>query len=228
MVHRVGNPTRRAAHTARAPLVNRAETPPFNPPPFIERCLPCRPPSPPPPPAQDMTTLSYLNEPSVLWNLKQRYRTDDIYTYTASILIAVNPFAPMPHLYGLHMMEQYRGLPLGELSPHVYAIADEAYRQMRRERKSQSILVRKGEGRDRSLRGGAGWLMWGCPGHNWACLPAQQELAAASPPAPRPHDPMTTCLPCRATGERRVRRGQDGDEQAADAVPGVDGGVQAG
>lgn len=89
-----------------------------------------------------MTTLAYLNEPSVLWNLKARYQTDDIYTYTGSILIAVNPFAPMPHLYGLHMMEQYRGMVLGELSPHVYAIADESYRQMRREGKSQSILVR--------------------------------------------------------------------------------------
>jgi myosin-5 len=89
-----------------------------------------------------MTTMSYLNEPSVLWNLKVRYRTDDIYTYTGSILIAVNPFAAMPHLYGLHMMEQYRGLVLGELSPHVYAIADESYRQMRKDNKSQSILVR--------------------------------------------------------------------------------------
>lgn len=71
-----------------------------------------------------------------------RYQHDDIYTYTGSILIAVNPFASMPHLYGLHMMEQYRGRNLGELSPHVYAIADSAYRQMRREKKSQSILVR--------------------------------------------------------------------------------------
>ena len=86
--------------------------------------------------------MSYLNEPSVLWNLKVRYRTDDIYTYTGSILIAVNPFAAMPHLYGLHMMEQYKGLVLGELSPHVYAIADESYRQMRKDNKSQSILVR--------------------------------------------------------------------------------------
>lgn len=51
----------------------------------------------------------------------------------------------MPHLYGLHMMEQYRGLALGELSPHVYAIADEAFRLMRKERKSQSILVGVGQ-----------------------------------------------------------------------------------
>ena len=91
---------------------------------------------------QDMTTLSYLNEPGVLWNLKCRYVLDTIYTYTGSILIAVNPFQRLPHLYGPHMMEQYRGRALGELDPHVYAIADSAYRQMRTEGKSQSILVR--------------------------------------------------------------------------------------
>ncbi len=88
-----------------------------------------------------MTTLAYLNEPGVLDNLKSRYVVDDIYTYTGSILIAVNPFARLPHLYGTHMMEQYRGATLGELSPHVYAIADAAYQQMRRWDKSQSILV---------------------------------------------------------------------------------------
>lgn len=90
---------------------------------------------------QDMTALSYLNEPGVLWNLNCRYMLDAIYTYTGSILIAVNPFASLPHMYGSHMMEQYRGRDLGELSPHVYAIADAAYRQMRKDAKSQSILV---------------------------------------------------------------------------------------
>jgi hypothetical protein len=90
---------------------------------------------------QDMTRLSYLHEPGVLWNIKSRYMFDDIYTYTGSILIAVNPFAPLPHIYGPHMMDQYRGVDLGDLSPHVYAIADAAYRQMRKELKGQSILV---------------------------------------------------------------------------------------
>ena len=80
---------------------------------------------------QDMTTLPHLNEPGVLHNLRTRYATDAIYTYTGSILIAVNPFARLPALYGRHMMEQYRGARLGELSPHVYAVADAAYRAMR-------------------------------------------------------------------------------------------------
>ncbi len=88
-----------------------------------------------------MTALSYLNEPGVLWNLNCRYMLDAIYTYTGSILIAVNPFASLPHMYGAHMMEQYKGMALGELSPHVYAIADSAYKQMRKDSKSQSILV---------------------------------------------------------------------------------------
>ena len=71
-----------------------------------------------------MTTLSFLHEPGVLWNIKQRFVFDDIYTYTGSILIAVNPFTPLPHLYGKDMMDQYKGVDLGQLSPHVYAIAD--------------------------------------------------------------------------------------------------------
>eukprot|EP00898_Chlorokybus_atmophyticus_P006930 jgi/Chlat1/7238/Chrsp58S09133 len=89
----------------------------------------------------DMTTLSYLHEPGVLHNLAMRYGLDEIYTYTGSILIAVNPFRRLPHLYNVHMMEQYKGVPLGELSPHVFAVADAAYRQMFQDKKSQSILV---------------------------------------------------------------------------------------
>jgi len=49
-------------------------------------------------------------------------------TYTGSILIAVNPFMKLPHLYNAHMMDQYKGVKLGELSPHVFAIAESSYR----------------------------------------------------------------------------------------------------
>ncbi|KAJ1687911.1 hypothetical protein LUZ63_019301 [Rhynchospora breviuscula] len=89
----------------------------------------------------DMTRLSYLHEPGVLENLKTRYELNEIYTYTGNILIAVNPFQRLPHLYDTHMMEQYKGADLGELSPHVFAIADVAYRAMINEGKSNSILV---------------------------------------------------------------------------------------
>ncbi|KDO65123.1 hypothetical protein CISIN_1g0004211mg, partial [Citrus sinensis] len=89
----------------------------------------------------DMTKLSYLHEPGVLQNLATRYELNEIYTYTGNILIAVNPFQRLPHLYDTHMMEQYKGAAFGELSPHVFAVGDAAYRAMINEGKSNSILV---------------------------------------------------------------------------------------
>ncbi|RRT66577.1 hypothetical protein BHE74_00028872 [Ensete ventricosum] len=88
-----------------------------------------------------MTKLAYLHEPGVLQNLRSRYDMNEIYTYTGNILIAVNPFRRLPHLYDSHMMEQYKGAVFGELSPHPFAVADAAYRQMINEGVSQSILV---------------------------------------------------------------------------------------
>ncbi|KAL9318583.1 hypothetical protein ACSQ67_015100 [Phaseolus vulgaris] len=95
----------------------------------------------PPGGVDDMTKLSYLHEPGVLQNLKARYELNEIYTYTGNILIAINPFQRLPHIYGAHMMQQYKGAPFGELSPHVFAVADVAYRAMIIEGKSNSILV---------------------------------------------------------------------------------------
>ncbi|CAN4102475.1 unnamed protein product [Withania somnifera] len=95
----------------------------------------------PPGGVDDMTKLSYLHEPGVLQNLATRYELNEIYTYTGNILIAVNPFQRLPHLYDTHMMEQYKGAAFGELSPHVFAVADVAYRAMINEGKSNSILV---------------------------------------------------------------------------------------
>ncbi|KAL1547136.1 myosin-11-like [Salvia divinorum] len=95
----------------------------------------------PPGGVDDMTKLSYLHEPGVLQNLAARYQLNEIYTYTGSILIAINPFQRLPHIYDGHMMDQYKGAPFGELSPHVFAIADMSYRAMINEKKSNSILV---------------------------------------------------------------------------------------
>ncbi|XP_076957168.1 myosin-17-like [Bidens hawaiensis] len=95
----------------------------------------------PPGGVDDMTRLSYLHEPGVLQNLATRYELNEIYTYTGNILIAINPFQRLPHLYDTHMMEQYKGAGFGELSPHVFAVADVAYRAMINEGKSNSILV---------------------------------------------------------------------------------------
>ncbi|KAL6894082.1 hypothetical protein ACP4OV_008180 [Aristida adscensionis] len=95
----------------------------------------------PPAGVDDMTKLAYLHEPGVLHNLSCRYGLNEIYTYTGNILIAVNPFQRLPHLYDVHMMEQYKGAAFGELSPHLFAIADACYRAMINDQGSQSILV---------------------------------------------------------------------------------------
>ncbi|XP_027935832.1 myosin-6-like isoform X1 [Vigna unguiculata] len=95
----------------------------------------------PPCGVDDMTKLAYLHEPGVLDNLRSRYDINEIYTYTGNILIAVNPFIRLPHLYDSHMMAQYKGAGFGELSPHPFAVADAAYRLMINEGISQSILV---------------------------------------------------------------------------------------
>ncbi|XP_021806038.1 myosin-6-like [Prunus avium] len=95
----------------------------------------------PPCGVDDMTKLAYLHEPGVLDNLRSRYDINEIYTYTGNILIAVNPFRRLPHLYDSHMMAQYKGADFGELSPHPFAVADEAYRLMINDGISQSILV---------------------------------------------------------------------------------------
>ncbi|KFK42801.1 hypothetical protein AALP_AA1G040500 [Arabis alpina] len=89
----------------------------------------------------DMTKLAYLHEPGVLLNLQCRYNANEIYTYTGNILIAVNPFKRLPHLYGIETMKQYKGTAFGELSPHPFAVADSAYRKMINEGVSQAILV---------------------------------------------------------------------------------------
>uniref|UniRef100_K3XDN6 Myosin motor domain-containing protein n=1 Tax=Setaria italica TaxID=4555 RepID=K3XDN6_SETIT len=95
----------------------------------------------PPGGVDDMTRLSYLHEPGVLDNLAVRYAKNIIYTYTGNILIAINPFQRLPNLVDSRTMEKYKGANLGDLDPHVFAIADVSYRQMINEGKSNSILV---------------------------------------------------------------------------------------
>uniref|UniRef100_A0A8C6TLM7 Unconventional myosin-VI n=1 Tax=Neogobius melanostomus TaxID=47308 RepID=A0A8C6TLM7_9GOBI len=76
-------------------------------------------------------SLMYLNEATLLNNVRVRYSKDRIYTYVANILIAVNPYYDLPKLYSAETIKQYRGRSLGTLPPHVYAIADKANRDMK-------------------------------------------------------------------------------------------------
>ncbi|KAI1727459.1 myosin head (motor domain) domain-containing protein [Ditylenchus destructor] len=89
----------------------------------------------------DNCALMYLNEGTLLHNLKLRYNRKQIYTYVANLLISVNPYEKISGLYDEETMMNYRGKSLGSLPPHLYAIADKAYRDMRTLKQSQSILV---------------------------------------------------------------------------------------
>lgn len=89
----------------------------------------------------DNCSLMYLNEATLLNNVRVRYNKDHIYTYVANILIAVNPYYDIPKLYGPDAIKSYRGKSLGTLPPHVYTIADKAYRDMKVLKMSQSIIV---------------------------------------------------------------------------------------
>ncbi|AQK64915.1 Myosin-3 [Zea mays] len=82
--------------------------------------------------------LSYLSEPSVLYNLQYRYSQDMIYTKAGPVLVAVNPFKKVS-LYGNEYIDAYRNKSMD--SPHVYAIADAALCEMKRDEVNQSIII---------------------------------------------------------------------------------------
>ncbi|KAF9995850.1 Myosin type-2 heavy chain 1, partial [Modicella reniformis] len=89
---------------------------------------------------EDLTNLSYLNEPAVLSNIRTRYSQCLIYTYSGIVLIAANPFARV-NLYSSDVIQAYSGRRRGEMEPHLFAIAEDAYRCMIRDEKNQTIVV---------------------------------------------------------------------------------------
>uniref|UniRef100_A0A8C0KD74 Unconventional myosin-VI n=1 Tax=Canis lupus dingo TaxID=286419 RepID=A0A8C0KD74_CANLU len=90
---------------------------------------------------EDNCSLMYLNEATLLHNIKVRYSKDRIYTYVANILIAVNPYFDIPKIYTSETIKSYQGKSLGTMPPHVFAIADKAFRDMKVLKMSQSIIV---------------------------------------------------------------------------------------
>uniref|UniRef100_A0A4W3GZS6 Unconventional myosin-Va-like n=1 Tax=Callorhinchus milii TaxID=7868 RepID=A0A4W3GZS6_CALMI len=89
----------------------------------------------------DLTALSYLHEPAVLHNLKVRFlESNNIYTYCGIVLVAINPYEQLP-LYGDDVIYAYSGHNVGDMDPHIFAVAEEAYKQLAREGKNQSIII---------------------------------------------------------------------------------------
>lgn len=90
--------------------------------------------------ADDMAELTHLNEASVVHNLHQRYLADLIYTYSGLFLVTVNPYTPLP-IYGRDYINMYKGRTREDTKPHIFAMADEAFRNLVDEGTNQSILV---------------------------------------------------------------------------------------
>ncbi|XP_052004978.1 unconventional myosin-Ib-like isoform X2 [Xyrauchen texanus] len=88
----------------------------------------------------DMVLLDPLSEDSFTKNLKNRFEHNEIYTYIGSVVISMNPYKSLP-IYTAEKVEEYRNRNFYELSPHIYALADEAYRSLRDQDKDQCILI---------------------------------------------------------------------------------------
>ncbi|XP_010790529.1 unconventional myosin-Ib isoform X4 [Notothenia coriiceps] len=88
----------------------------------------------------DMVLLEPLSEDSFIANLRNRFDHNEIYTYIGSVVISMNPYRSLP-IFTPEKVEEYRNRNFYELSPHIYALADEAYRSLRDQDKDQCILI---------------------------------------------------------------------------------------
>ncbi|XP_044844654.1 myosin-10-like isoform X3 [Mauremys mutica] len=113
------------AENGRQVLVPKHEVQKMNPPKFSK--------------VEDMAELTCLNEASVLHNLKDRYYSGLIYTYSGLFCVVINPYKNLP-IYTEQIVEMYRGKKRHEMPPHIYAISEAAYRSMLQDREDQSIL----------------------------------------------------------------------------------------
>jgi myosin heavy chain 9/10/11/14 len=87
-----------------------------------------------------MAELTHLNEASVVHNLQMRYQSDLIYTYSGLFLVTVNPYCPLP-IYTNEYIKMYKGRSREDTKPHIFAMADLAFRNLVEEGENQSILV---------------------------------------------------------------------------------------
>jgi len=111
--------------TSKRELVSKDDIQKMNPPKFDKE--------------EDMADLTCLNEASVLHNVKERYFSGLIYTYSGLFCVVVNPYHRLP-IYTEKIVELYKGKKRHEVPPHVFAITDTAYRSMLQDREDQSIL----------------------------------------------------------------------------------------
>uniref|UniRef100_A0AAQ6IUV6 Uncharacterized protein n=1 Tax=Anabas testudineus TaxID=64144 RepID=A0AAQ6IUV6_ANATE len=126
----------------------------------------------------DMIRLGDLNEAGLLRNLLVRHKEGIIYTYTGSILVAVNPYQLLP-IYTTEHVHMYTDRRLGELPPHVFAIADSCFFNMRRNRKNQCCVIsgESGAGKTESTKLMLQFLAAVSGQHSWI----EQQILEANP-----------------------------------------------
>ncbi|KAJ7993391.1 hypothetical protein DPEC_G00271930 [Dallia pectoralis] len=126
----------------------------------------------------DMIRLGDLNEAGLLRNLLVRHKEGIIYTYTGSILVAVNPYQLLP-LYTTEQVHLYTDRRLGELPPHVFAIADSCFFNMRRNKKDQCCVIsgESGAGKTESTKLMLQFLAAVSGQHSWI----EQQILEANP-----------------------------------------------
>ncbi|KAL2085414.1 hypothetical protein ACEWY4_018734 [Coilia grayii] len=89
---------------------------------------------------EDMAMFTFLHEPAVLFNLKERYAAWMIYTYSGLFCVTVNPYKWLP-VYNQEVVLAYRGKKRAEAPPHIFSISDNAYQYMLSDRENQSLLI---------------------------------------------------------------------------------------
>ncbi|XP_075871877.1 uncharacterized protein LOC142881465 [Nelusetta ayraudi] len=129
---------------------------------------------------EDMAALTFLNEASVLHNLKERYFSSLIYTYSGLFCVVVNPYKMLP-IYSEKIIDMYKGKKRHEVPPHIYSITDNAYRNMMQDREDQSILCtgESGAGKTENTKKVIQYLATVASSHKGKkeATPQQQQLA---------------------------------------------------
>ncbi|XP_056138881.1 unconventional myosin-VIIa-like [Lampris incognitus] len=127
---------------------------------------------------EDMIRLGDLNEAGILRNLLIRYRDKLIYTYTGSILVAVNPYQLLP-IYTADQIRLYTNKKIGEMPPHIFAIADNCYFNMQRNNRDQCCIIsgESGAGKTESTKLILQFLAAISGQHSWI----EQQVLEANP-----------------------------------------------
>ncbi|XP_052611837.1 unconventional myosin-XVIIIa isoform X3 [Peromyscus californicus insignis] len=89
---------------------------------------------------EDLASLVYLNESSVLHTLRQRYGASLLHTYAGPSLLVLSPRGA-PAVYSEKVMHMFKGCRREDMAPHIYAVAQTAYRAMLMSRQDQSIVL---------------------------------------------------------------------------------------